>query len=107
MHLTTRTYGLATLSFVIAAAQAWDAGALNAVPAIQLLVVVAITMPSIGILISRSGSVRLGMAASSGLMLSIARVLSSVALPGLTLAAVFPAILILLDHVRSLQQAQR
>lgn len=105
MTKTTLNRLLAAFALIIAAAQAWDAGALDAAPGIRALIAAAVALPAIGILASESFGIRLGVVALAGLILFVCRMLSAVTLPGLGLAAAFPGILILLVHLRVLTRA--
>ena len=90
---------LAVLISGVAALQAWDSHATLAEGTVQILIAIAIVLPGAAVLASGDPRLRGGAVVCAAVLLTIARFLSAVRLPELTLAAFFPAMLLLLDHV--------
>ena len=90
---------LAVLVSGVAALQAWDSHATQAEGAVQILIAIAIVLPGAAVLASGDSRLRGVAVVCAGVLLTIARFVSAVRLPELTLAALFPAMLLLLDHV--------
>ena len=90
---------LATLALVVSVLQAWDANALNAEPAIQLIIAMAVMLPAGAIVITPHAAVRLAAAGAAMAMLAMARVLSDTHMPELALAGGFAGILILVSQI--------
>ena len=104
-HLFTRKpWILATLALAIATLQAWDSHVLLTDAMTQILVVAAIPLPALAIALARDTRVRLAAVVAAAVLLVIARTVSSVPLPDLTLAAFFPGWIVLFDHVRMLHE---
>ena len=93
---------LAFCALAISSLQAWDSHALDASRGIQLLILVGVLLPAAALLATGDVRSRGGAVLASAVLMVIARVLSETPLPGLALAAFFPGILVLLDHIRVL-----
>jgi hypothetical protein len=94
--------GLAATALLLGALQAWDSHVLSAEPNVQLLVALAIVLVPIALLATPRTPAHLAAAATAIAVLALARVVSSVPLPEIVLAALFPAVLVLLLHARAL-----
>ena len=93
---------VAVAALLIAFLQAWDSNALEAEPSVQLIIAVGVLLPAAAILATRDIRVRGASVVVAATLMGLARFVSSQHMPELALAALFPATLILLDHIRSL-----
>jgi hypothetical protein len=94
-----RRWLFAFLMIVIGALQAWDSHILQAEAIVQAIVAIGILAPAVAFLVSTSAGARIaGVLVAIALMI-VARVVSDVRLPGLALAAFFPAMVVWLDMI--------
>ena len=93
---------VAVAALLISSLQAWDANALDAERSVQFMVAAGVLLPALAILLTRDVRVRGVAVLAAAVLMVLARVVSAQHMPALALAAVFPAMLILLDHVRTL-----
>lgn len=93
---------LALCAFAIAALQAWDSHALQAEPAVRIMVLVGVLLPAVAIGATRDFRVRGVAVLAAAVLMVTARLLSAQHMPELALAALFPGMVILLDHFRGL-----
>jgi hypothetical protein len=98
--MTNRRIWLATICVVLGALQAWDSRALAAEPFVQLLIALAILLVPAAVAATERTPVHLAAAISAAAALAIARLISTAHMPALMLAAVFPAVLVLMAHAR-------
>lgn len=97
---------LAIVALVIGLLQAWDSNAFEAEALTQLIVIVAVLIPPGAIVATRDLRVRGAALLAAAVLLSAARMSSDVQMPGLVLAAFFPAAMVLLDYIRSLNTSR-
>jgi hypothetical protein len=98
---------LALAALAVSALQAWDSHALDAPRFIQAAILAGVIVPAASIALSRDVRVRAGSVALSAVLMVLARLLSTVPLPGLALAAFFPGIIVALEHMAALNQESR
>ena len=84
----------AVICVVLGGLQAWDSGVLRAEGTIQALVAIAIVLPVAALLSTASYGVRAAAVAGAFVLLTVARMASSVPLPTLHIVAFVPAVLI-------------
>ena len=97
---------LAACALVIATLQAWDSRALAAEALPRALIVAGILLPASAIAWTTDVRVRGLAVLVAAIGLAAARVVSNAEMPGLALAAFFPGIIVLFDHVRSMNAAR-
>jgi uncharacterized membrane protein YhaH (DUF805 family) len=85
----------AIVIFVIGNLQAWDSGVPQAGPLIVLLVSLAIALPPVALLVPLRRPHFMGAFALSFILITVARVISPISLPGLHLVLI-PAVLALI-----------
>lgn len=95
------------ISVVMGALQAWDSGVLRAGTGIQLLVGAAIALPVVALLATNSSGVHALAVTGAFVLLTIARLISPVALPTLHLVAFIPAVLIFFSRAVQVNAASR
>jgi hypothetical protein len=96
----------AIVALVIGLLQAWDSNAFEADAFTQLLVIVAVLIPPVAMAATRDMRVRGAALLAAAVLLSVTRRFADVHLPGLVLAAFFPAAMVLLDYIRSLNTSR-
>ena len=94
---------LSILALSVGLLQAWDSNALLAERPIQVLILVAVLIPPAAIAATRDMRIRGASIVLTATLLIAARFLSSVDMPELALAALFPGILVLMDHFRTMK----
>ena len=99
--MTLSRWVLAAICVTMGALQAWDSGVFGAAAGIQALVVVAIVLPVVALLATDSYGLRALAVAGAFVLLTLARVTSSVPLPTLHIVAFIPAVLIFFSHLVS------
>jgi hypothetical protein len=87
----------AFLMIVVGALQAWDSHILQAEAVVQAIVAIGILAPAAAFFVSTSESTRIAAVIVSIASMIVARIVSDVSLPGLALAAFFPAMVVWLD----------
>ena len=92
----------AALCLVLGGLQAWDSGVLRAAWEIQALVGLAILVPVVTLLATESYGARAAAVAMAFVLLTVARIMSSVALPTLIIVAFVPAVLIFFSKMTEL-----
>jgi len=95
---------VAALAAVLGLLQAWDSGAFSAGSTILVLVLVAIAIPVATLILFRNGGLALVAVLIAAVLTVVARILSPVPLPELTLAVVFPGMLVVFT---SMAEAKR
>ena len=95
MSLRKSTTLVAVGSLLVGLLQAWDSGALQAGPAVQVLIVVGILMPIAAIVAPVGQGVRIASLVCAALVLAWARMIAPVSLNALHLALFAPALYIL------------
>jgi len=95
---------LAAGAIALSILQAWDSNALDAEAPVKAIVGAGVILPALAIGLTGDWTVRLVAVGVAVVLLFAARAVSSVAMPELALAAVFPGILMLLDRFASLQR---
>jgi hypothetical protein len=98
---------LALAALAVSALQAWDSHALDAERFIQAAILVGVIVPAGAIAVSGDVRVRAGAVVLSAVLMVLARLLSEIPLPGLALAAFFPGIIVLLEHMAALNRQAR
>lgn len=98
--MINQRYVMIAVCVVLGALQAWDSHALSAEPFIQVMIAIAILLAPIALAVSADTQVHLGAVVAAAGLLALARLLSAVHLPELVLAAFFPGMLLLVNHVR-------
>src|SRR5262245_46991633 len=99
-----RRWTLALAMGVVSVLQAWDSGVLAAEAFVQGMAAVGALLPAASVLVTDDPRVRGAAVGIAAVILVAARYLSSVHLPELALAAFFPAMLVLFDHVGGLHR---
>ena len=94
----TRKKGAWVLA-VVGALQAWDSGVLGAGWPIQIVVALAIAVPALTIVLTPEYGLQATAIAAAFVLLTIARVMSSVPLPTLHLIAFIPAVVVFFSKV--------
>ena len=93
---------MSVVALAIASLQAWDSNALEAERSVQVIIAVGVLLPAAVMLATRDIRVRGGAIVVALTLMGLARFVSAQHMPELGLAAIFPAMLILVDHIRSL-----
>ena len=93
---------MSVIALAIASLQAWDSNALEAERSVQLIIAVGVLLPAAAILVTRDIRMRGAAVFVAVTLMGLARFVSAQHMPELGLAALFPAMLILLDHLRRL-----
>jgi hypothetical protein len=102
MTLTPPRYALAVLGLTIAALQAWDSNALRAEPSIQALIAIGIVIVPGAMMATPKTHLPLIATLAAMPLLALARLLSATHMPELALAAFFPGVLAMINHMREL-----
>ena len=97
---------LGILALAIGLLQAWDSNALQAEGVVQGVILVAVLLPAAALAATRGVLFRGAAVALAAVLLMAARYVSAVSMPELALAALFPGILLLFDHIRSLTDSR-
>jgi hypothetical protein len=100
-----RRWTLALAMASVSLLQAWDSGVLTAEGFVQGMAAGGALLPAAAVLLTDDPRVRGAAVALAALLLVGARYLSSVHLPELALAAFFPAMLVLFDHLSGLHRS--
>lgn len=90
---------VAGICVVMGVLQAWDSGVLGAGAGIQALVGVAIALPVVALLSTDRYGIHALAVAASFVLLTVARIVSPVALPTLHIVAFIPAVVIFFSKV--------
>ena len=98
---------IVAISIVMGMLQAWDSGVLGAGTGIQLLVGAAIALPVVALLVTDGYGMHALAVAGAFVLLTIARVISPVALPTLHIVAFIPAVLIFFSKVAQINAVSR
>ena len=85
---------VAVICLVMGSLQAWDSGVLGAGRTVQALTALAIALPAVAVVVTRSYGVHVLAVAAAFVLLTIARVLSPVSLNTLHFIAFIPAMII-------------
>ena len=97
---------LAACALVVSSLQAWDSHALDASLGVQALIFGGVVLPAAALLLTRDVLIRGGAVLAAAILMVAARAISATPMPGLALAAFFPGILVLLDHIRTLNASR-
>lgn|SRR5512145_446113 len=90
---------LAVICALMGALQAWDSGVLSATLGVQALVAAAILLPVVALTSTDSDGLQALSVATAFVLLTIARIVSAVALPTLHIVAFIPAVVIFFSKV--------
>ncbi len=85
---------VAAIAAALGLLQAWDSGAFSAGSTVLVLVLVAIAIPVATLILLRNGRLALVAVLIAAALTVVGRILSPVPLPELTLAIVFPGMLV-------------
>ena len=91
---------LSALMIAISGAQALDSHVLGAERFVQWVVALGVLLPGSAFFLTADTRLRVGAVVAAATLMVIARMTSSVRLPELMLTAVFPAVVVIFNHVR-------